>query len=104
MKEKEKLSEERERLKGAVGVLIDVSDAIRSGLDFMDIIKRWQMFNPDVKGVEECLRQVYPDELDYLVSVLNNEFSLNISTERIRHSAHSLEALKPSSQPLDSIM
>lgn len=104
MKEKEKLSDERERLKGAVGVLIDVSDAIRAGLDFMDIIKRWQMFNPDVKGVEECLRQVYPDELDYLVSVLNNEFSLNISTERIRHSVHSLEALKPSSQPLESII
>lgn len=104
MEEKEKLPDERERLKGAVGILRDVSEAIRAGLDFKDIVKRWQLFNPNVKGVEECLRQVYPDELDYLVSVLNNEFSLNISTERIRHSAHSLEALKPSSQPLESIM
>lgn len=104
MKEKEKLSDERERLKGAVGVLIDISEAIRAGLDFKDIVKRWQMFNPDVKGIEECLRQVYPDELDYLVSVLNERFSLNISTERIRHSVHSLEALQPSSQPLESIM
>lgn len=93
MEEKEKLSDERERLKGAVGILRDVSEAIRAGLDFKDIVKRWQMFNPGVEGVEECLRQSYPDELDYLVSVLNNEFSLNISTDRVRHSAHSLESL-----------
>lgn len=93
MEEKEKLSDDREHLKGAIGVLVDVSEAIRAGLDFKDIVKRWQMFNPDVKDVEECLRQVYPDELDYLVSVLKEAFSLNISTERIRHSVHSLEAL-----------
>lgn len=93
MEEKEKLPNEREHIEGAVRVLQDVSEAIRAGLDFAGIVKRWQMFNPGVDGVEECLRKVYPDELDYLVSVLNKEFSLNVSTDRIRHSAHSLEAL-----------
>lgn len=93
MEEKEKLPNEREHLEGAVRILMDVSESIRAGLDFNGIVKRWKMFNPGVDGVEECLRKVYPDELDYLVSVLKKEFSLKNSTDRLRHSAHSLEAL-----------
>jgi hypothetical protein len=104
MEEKEKLPNEREQIDVATRILRDVSRAIRNGGDFTSILDRWKKQNPGVPEIEEILRKIYSDELDFLITVLQRLPSLNISIERFKHSEQSLKSLNPSSQPLESTM